>query len=75
MIPFGIIAGFRMTRENKKMKQPEANGSALSANEVAELHERVLRRVRSMTAKEGIQSLVRSGILTPDGKLAKEYGG
>jgi hypothetical protein len=59
------------TKDNK----PAANGSDLSAKGLRELHERVLKRVRAMTPKEGFQSLVASGIYTSDGKLAKEYGG
>jgi len=58
-----------------KTNRPETNGSVLSANELLELHERVLKRVREMTPKEGFQSLIASGIYTPEGKLAKEYGG
>jgi len=58
-----------------KTKKFEANGSVLSRKELLELHERVLARVRKMTPKEGFQSLIASGIYTPDGKLAKEYGG
>jgi hypothetical protein len=58
-----------------KRKKLEANGSDLSRKELLELHERVLARVRKMTAKEGFQSLIDSGIYTPEGKLAKEYGG
>ncbi len=54
---------------------PETNGSVLSRKELLELHERVVRRVRKMTPKEGFKSLIASGIYTPDGKLAKEYGG
>lgn len=60
---------------NAKEQQPEVNGAANSRKELLELHERVLARVRKMTPKQGFQSLVASGIYTPDGKLAKEYGG
>ncbi len=58
-----------------KTNRPETNGSILSAKELLKLHERVLKRVREMTPKEGFQSLIASGIYTPEGKLAKEYGG
>lgn len=60
---------------NAKEQQPETNGVANSRKELLELHERVLERVRKMTPKEGFQSLIASGIYTPDGNLAKEYGG
>src|SRR5438552_4062483 len=55
--------------------RPETNGSILSAKELLELHERVLKRVREMTPNEGLQSLIASGIYTPEGILAKDYGG
>ena len=58
-----------------KAKKRETNGSVLSAKDLLELHERVLRRVRKMTPKQGFQSLIASGIYTAEGKLAKEYGG
>lgn len=60
---------------NGKEQQPKTNGVANSRKELLELHERVLERVRKMTPKEGFQSLIASGVYTPDGKLAKEYGG
>lgn len=41
----------------------------------AELHRQVLEEVRAMTPAEGFQDLIVSGIYTPDGKLAPEYGG
>jgi hypothetical protein len=59
----------------KKTKQLEVNGSVLSRKELLELHERVLKRVRKMSPKEGFQSLIESGIYSRDGTLAKEYGG
>ena len=60
-----------------KRKKLEANGSVLSVSEkeLPELHQRVLARVRKMTAKKGFESLIAAGIYTPDGELAKEYGG
>ena len=58
-----------------RKKIPEMNGSVLSRKELLELHERVVRRVRKMTPKEGLKSLIESGIYASDGKLAKEYQG
>ena len=58
-----------------KAKKTEANGAELSRKELLDLHKRVLSRVRKMTPEEGFQSLVEAGIYTPQGKLAKEYGG
>jgi len=60
---------------NSKANKREANGSFLSPKDLRELHQRVLDRVRKMTPREGFQSLIESGIYTPDGKLAKEYRG
>jgi hypothetical protein len=64
-----------MKIEREKTEKPEAGGLSLSGNELLELHRRVLERVRKMTPDEGFRSLVASGIYTPEGKLAKEYGG
>ena len=58
-----------------KTKMPETNGSVLSRKELLELHERVVKRVRKMTPKEGFKSLIASGIYTRNGKLTKEYRG
>lgn len=40
-----------------------------------EIHKQVLKEVRAMTKEEGFKSLIKSGIYTPDGQLAPEYGG
>jgi hypothetical protein len=58
-----------------KQQQPESNSYVLSRKELLALHDRVLDRIRNMTPEEGFQSLIASGIYTPEGKLAKEYGG
>ena len=55
--------------------QTETGNDSLTRSELLQLHQRALKRVRKMTLKKGFQSLVASGIYTPDGKLAKEYGG
>jgi DNA-binding XRE family transcriptional regulator len=39
------------------------------------LFQKVIDEVRGMTAEEGFQSLIESGIYTKDGVLAPEYGG
>ena len=64
------------------MQQVSKSGQSLSSevkylsrSEMLELHVRVLDQVRKMTPEEGFKSMVASGIYTPDGKLAKEYGG
>ena len=55
---------------NAPPKQDLATGA-----ERLHLHKQVLERVRKMSAEEGFRSLVASGIYTPEGKLALEYGG
>ena len=62
------------TRPTKKT-QAQANGTVLSRNELLDLHKRLLAEVRKMTPEEGFKDLIDSGIYTPEGKLAKEYGG
>jgi hypothetical protein len=64
-----------MNIDNEKTEKFETNGSPLSGSELLELNRLVVERVRKMTADEGFRSLVASGIYTPEGKLAKEYGG
>jgi hypothetical protein len=64
-----------MKNQNLKVEKPDANGVLLSRSDLLDLHKRVLKRVRKMTPDEGFQSLIASGIYTPDGKLSKEYGG
>jgi hypothetical protein len=65
----------KMNDETEKATQPLANGTVLSRQELLELHRRVVEEVRRMTAEEGFNDLIASGIYTPDGKIAKEYGG
>lgn len=64
-----------MNAETENEKQPQTNGFVRSRNELLELHKLVIEEVRKMTPEEGFKDLVASGIYTPDGKLAKEYGG
>jgi hypothetical protein len=64
-----------MDEQNKNTGMPFTSMSVLSRDELLELHKRVLERVRKLTPEEGFRSLVASGIYTPDGQLAKEYGG
>jgi hypothetical protein len=64
-----------MNEKSKKTDAAPISGSMLSRRELLELHKRALEQVRRMTPEEGLRSLVASGIYTPEGKLAKEYGG
>jgi hypothetical protein len=56
-------------------KKVEYRGPPRNREELLELHRRVLEEVQKMTPEEGFKDLIASGIYTPDGKLAKEYGG
>jgi len=58
-----------------KAKKLRGNGAVPTRKELLAAHERWLRRVRKMTAREGFESLVRAGIYTRDGKLTPRYGG
>jgi hypothetical protein len=64
-----------MSEKTDNAKRPPANGSVLSRKELLEVHRLVVERVRKMTPEEGFRDLIASGIYTPAGKLAKEYGG
>lgn len=61
-------------RKKKVRVAPQSN-KLLTRAELLDLHQRVLERVQKMTPEQGFQSLVASGIYTPEGKLALEYGG
>jgi len=62
-------------KNTPKTRKPGANGKAPTRSEMLAAHERWLKRVRKMTARESFASLVRAGIVTPEGKLAARYGG
>jgi len=58
-----------------KAKRPAANGRVPTRRELIAAHERWLRRERKMTKREGFDALLRAGIITSQGKLARRYGG
>ncbi len=64
-----------MSDKNDKAKQPQANGAVLSRKELLDVHRLVVEEVQKMTPEQGFRDLIASGIFTPAGKLAKEYGG
>jgi hypothetical protein len=47
----------------------------LSRKELLDVHRLVVEEVRKMTPEQGFKDLIASGVYTPGGKLAKEYGG
>lgn len=51
------------------------NGRIPSRQELLTIHERALKELDNMTAKEGFETLVEVGIYTPKGKLTPRYGG
>ena len=61
-------------RKRKLRVAPQSN-NLLTRAERLHLHKQILERVQKMSAEEGFRSLVASGIYTPEGKLALEYGG
>ena len=58
-----------------KNGKSRANGAAFTRKELLAAHERALKRVGRMTAREGFESLVKAGIYSTDGKLMPRYGG
>lgn len=52
-----------------------ANGAPLTRRELLAAHRRALKRTDRLTAREGFQTLVTAGIVTPAGKLSPRYGG
>ena len=64
-----------MRGKTDKATRPQANGAMLSRKELLDVHRRVIEEVEKMTPEQGFKDLIASGIFTPDGKLAKEYGG
>ena len=58
-----------------KNGKPKANGAPLTRGELLAAHARALKRTEKMTAREGFQTLVAAGIVTPTGKLNPRYGG
>jgi hypothetical protein len=58
-----------------KNGKPGSNGVPFTRGELLAAHQRALKRTEKMTAREGFQSLVTAGIITPAGKLSPRYGG
>lgn len=57
-------------------KRPTMREMALDPSaRFTEGQRRLVEDIKKMTIEEGVQSLIRSGILTPDRKLAPPYNG
>jgi len=73
--------GFLLEPRLDEMKTAAKNGKSrvsgrlYTRKELLSAHERALKRLDGMTAEEGFATLVKTGICTPDGKLAPRYGG
>ena len=63
-----------MNNETKPRNSP-LNGARPTRAELLAAQERALRATKKMTAREGFESLVTAGIITPSGKLTRRYGG
>jgi hypothetical protein len=76
-----LAAGFRKEPASKEIKsarkngKPRSNGVPLTRGELLTAHQRALKVAETMTVREGFQSLVTAGIITPAGKLSPRYGG
>jgi len=58
-----------------KNGKPKSNGVPITRRELLAAHQRALKLTKKMTVREGFQSLVTAGIVTPAGKLSPRYGG
>jgi hypothetical protein len=58
-----------------KNDKPGANGCRPTRAEILVAHRRALKRTEKLTARQGFETLVAAGIITPAGKLSPRYGG
>lgn len=58
-----------------KNGKAKANGGSLTRGELVAANRRALKRTGKLTAREGFETLVAAGIITPAGKLSPRYGG
>ncbi len=58
-----------------KNRKSRANGGSLTREDLLAAHRRALKRTEKLTAREGFETLVTAGIVTPAGKLSPRYGG
>jgi hypothetical protein len=64
----------KMKTVTKSVKS-RTNGAIPTRSELIAAHERALKQVQGMNARQRFESLVRAGIYTRDGKLTPRYGG
>jgi hypothetical protein len=62
-------------KKTMKNGKPGSNGVPFTRRELLAAHQRALKVAEKMTAREGFQSLITAGIVTPAGKLTPRYGG
>ena len=56
-------------------KRPAANGAVPNRAALVAAHVRALKRMDEMTKRDGLNLLVRTGIVNHRGKLTRRYGG
>jgi hypothetical protein len=58
---------------NKTSTKKSAESFALPRRPDADVHERIMARLKAMTPEQVFQAAVRSGIYNPDGTLTERY--
>jgi len=58
-----------------KSGKVKANGRSPTRRELLAANRRALKRTEKLTVREGFETLVTAGIITPAGKLSPRYGG
>lgn len=62
-------------KSGTKNNKGRVNGGGLTRRELLAAHQRSLRHDEKLSAQEGLDALVRAGIVTRGGKLTPRYGG
>ncbi len=58
-----------------KNEKPRANGCSPTRAEILAAHRRALKHTEKLTARQGFETLVAAGIITPADRLNPRYGG
>ena len=66
----GVLLTLGEHRHLPRPRLPDVGRGALLA-----AHRRALKRTERLTARQGFETLVSAGIITPTGKLTRRYGG
>jgi hypothetical protein len=65
----------QLMKNETSNKRSRINGAVPTRAELLAAHQRALERVDKMSAQEGFDLLVRTGIYSGGGKLTRRYGG